>query len=178
MHHVAGVPHYPYIPLTIEPLVTVSDETILVLRDGDPELELWALDGTLRSVIRWRPDDRLRTADIWSRYKRESLDQISNADMRQRYAHYYEEDLPLPEWIPVADQQLVDPGGNVWVRRYRLPWSGKTEWDVFDPEGQWLGTVLIPSDVRVFEFGSDYLLGRHLDSLRVERIVLHEVRRN
>ena len=48
---------------------------------------------------------------------------------------------------------------------------------MFDPEGIWLGRVLLPADFDPYEIGADYVLGRRRDSLNVETIqVLRLVR--
>lgn len=178
VHQIGGIIHFPYIPLSTDPLVAANDSLVFVLRSGAPELEVWTpFTALLHTLVRWRPQVERLIADIWPRYKTAALEDIPNEERRRRYAAYYERDLPLPELLPVAEDIVVDREGTVWLRRYRLPWSRTIEWDVIASDGRWLGTVATPREVRIFEIGADYVLGRHLDSLGVERIVLHTLRK-
>ncbi len=70
---------------------------------------------------------------------------------------------------------LVDATSHVWLERYRLPGDTLPSWDVIAPNGRWLGAVSIPSRLRVMQVGEDFVLGRHLDSLGVERIRVHRL---
>jgi hypothetical protein len=71
---------------------------------------------------------------------------------------------------------MLDSEGNLWVQLYPLPTSSqRNEWSVFDPSGAWLGDVTVPSDLTMFEIGSDYILGIRRDELGVERMVLFSI---
>jgi len=48
-------------------------------------------------------------------------------------------------------------------------------WSVFAPDGVWLGRVTLPSGLEVYEIGSDYILGRSMDEMDVERILVYEL---
>jgi hypothetical protein len=86
------------------------------------------------------------------------------------------QETPHAEFFPALGMLLVDPGGNVWVSPYPRPGAeGPVAWDVFDGEGTWLGSVEIPSELRVFEIGEDYVLGLWRDDLDVEYLHLHEL---
>ena len=58
-----------------------------------------------------------------------------------------------------------------------LPWTNERSWHIIASTGEWLGDLSTPDDVTVFSVGEDYLLGRHLDELGVERVVLYALRR-
>ncbi len=175
VHRVVGIIHYPYIPLTAEPLLAAHGERLYVLRGSAPELEQWGLDGALAGLVRWRPPHQRRSADIYERYKREALEDIPDANQRRRYERYFQQYLPIPESVPTYRTMLVDTDDHVWLERYRLPWERQRRWDVIDPAGRWLGTIDTPEALWVYEIGTDFVLGLHLDSLRVERIRLHEL---
>ena len=50
-------------------------------------------------------------------------------------------------------------------------------WNVFDPEGRWMGDIEIPYGGYVYEIGVDYLLGVWVDELDVEQVRLYRIDR-
>ena len=68
----------------------------------------------------------------------------------------------------------MDTEGYVWLEVYRhrkagfvplefAPQQQGSDWNVFSPAGEWLGSVRLPARFEVFEIGWDYVLGRKLD---------------
>lgn len=55
--------------------------------------------------------------------------------------------LPIPEHQRIFDAFFVDNHGYVWVQLSRTPDERVTSFDVFDPEGRYLGAVKAPSVV-------------------------------
>jgi hypothetical protein len=51
------------------------------------------------------------------------------------------------------------------------------EWDVYDPDGVYLGIVRMPRGMRVLEIGLDHVLGTSRDDLDVEYVELHALHR-
>jgi hypothetical protein len=71
----------------------------------------------------------------------------------------------------------MDDERRIWLERFRLPGdTGPRRWDVIAANGEWLGTVDVPPRFTLFRAGRDYVLGRTLDSLGVERVQRHRVR--
>lgn len=87
--------------------------------------------------------------------------------------------LPDPAARPAYDQLVVDATGAVWAAGYRAYSDsiGPTRWQVFAPDGAWLGTTELPRRLRVFEIGEDYVLGAYSDSLDVEHVQVRRLRR-
>jgi len=94
---------------------------------------------------------------------------------------------PFAESFPAFKQVLLSPDGHLWVEEYPTQgeqlaetWErgfplGRGKWSVFDPEGGWLGTVLMPEGLRVTEIGSDHVLGIWKDELDVSFVHLHRI---
>jgi hypothetical protein len=167
--------HYPFIPLTPSTAVAAGALWLFVGDGGTHEVQRRRLDGTINSLYRWPDAGRRRTADVYDRFKTESLDDISDPDRRRAYAHFFEQDLPIPELVPSFRGLLVDDVGNLWVEHYRLPWDARRTWEVFNPDGRWLGTLTTPLGVRPLQIGPDFLLGSHRDEVGVERVRLYEL---
>lgn len=96
--------------------------------------------------------------------------------------------LVFSETHPAHHGLLVDRSGYIWVlrtnpRRFdngRIPpriFDETSSWDVFDPEGIWLGFVRTPPRFVLYEVGEDYLLGMWRDELEVEYVQLYGLAR-
>jgi hypothetical protein len=84
--------------------------------------------------------------------------------------------MPVPETMPVFEELQVDRDGNLWVADYRRPGDDRPpRWTVFDTDGRMVGDVETPADFRIFEIGSDYLLGRARDQWDAEHIRIYEL---
>jgi hypothetical protein len=100
-----------------------------------------------------------------------------DSSRRIQYEHFYGLNHPLPERVPAFQGIIVDDEANVWLERYRLPWETESRWEVVGPEGRWLGQVVTPPRLRLLQVGRDFVLGRHADSLGVERVRVHPLRK-
>ncbi|NIW83642.1 MAG: hypothetical protein GWN18_14025 [Thermoplasmata archaeon] len=104
------------------------------------------------------------------------MERARDEERRRIYRTLYET-MPFPEIMPAYEDLVVDAEGNVWVEAYRRPGDDQPRWEVFDPRGAFLGTVLTPQRFRIFEIGSDYLLGRWADTMDVEHVRMYELRK-
>jgi hypothetical protein len=88
--------------------------------------------------------------------------------------------MELPETRPAYSDLLIDTEGFVWAAGYygRSVGEEPIDWEVFSPEGEWLGRVRTPARFSVFEIGTDYLLGVFSDELDIERVQMLELARN
>jgi hypothetical protein len=50
----------------------------------------------------------------------------------------------VPSTLPAYHSVRVDPLGRVWVRRYAVSDTTRTDFDLFDASGAWLGPVVAP----------------------------------
>ena len=80
--------------------------------------------------------------------------------------------VPVSEMLPTYEQLLVDRRGNVWMAEYRVLEEAHV-WQVFDPEGHWLGSVTLPDGGRISEIGEDYVLGVWRDEMDVETVRMY-----
>lgn len=169
-----GSTHYPFVPLTPEPLAVAGANTLFVSSSGDPTIERYNLDGTVAGEIRWHVAPRTRVETVWDRYQSASLGSLDDRN-RRRYEHLFRRPLPLPDFVPMIERLLIDRRGNIWAERYGLPWDTVPQWFVFSADGAYLGDVSTPPNVTPFEIGDDYILGRHIDDVNVESVRLHRI---
>lgn len=163
------------IPLTSEPLFAVDGDRLIIVAGNAPAMQIHALDGTVIGSEAW---DRLRvrSADVWEEYKRQFAASMAGRADSARYADFHAKALPLPEYAPLYVGVQVDPTGRIWLERFRMPLDSTRNWDVLDRDGKLLGAAVSPRDVTVLRFARDLLVGRHRDSLGVERVQLYRVR--
>jgi len=78
--------------------------------------------------------------------------------------------MAVPDKRPAYSTLRVDALGYLWASRYRAVGSfdGGEVWEVFSPEGAWMGSVGTPPRFEVFDIGSDYLTGVFRDDLDIE----------
>ena len=176
VNKVGEIVHFPFLPFTAEPLAGAGREHVYISAGGAPALEARDLNGTLVRVSRLGLD-LARTAEVWDRYKESSLASMDSTQ-RPRYEHFYGLNHPLPEHVPAFQTLMVDAESHAWLERYRLPWETESRWEVIDAEGRWLGQVAAPARLRLLQIGRDFVLGRHSDSLGVERVRVHALHRD
>ncbi len=137
------------------------------------EIEYRTKEGDLQRVLRLdRPNLPVTQEDI-DRYISDRMERAS-PDRRQVYEAMYEH-MPFPEWMPAYGEFEVDAEGDLWVGEYRKPGDDQPRWQVLSPDGVFLGVVETPPRFRIFEIGSDYLLGRWADDMDVEHIRMYEL---
>jgi hypothetical protein len=80
-------------------------------------------------------------------------------------------DAPAADHFPTYEEAVADGDGNLWLAEFRTP-RGDTSrrWLVFDPRGQWLGDVMMPRDLVVFDIYGSRVGGVVRDEFDVERV--------
>ena len=156
-----GVTNFPYIPLTSAPIyVTDSINGALFSAASEPIITRIDTAGKMTHTYEWNVP-RTKTDSVWDRYKQEYyLEPLSNdPDRKALYEHMFTLDLPIPENIPALSELKIDSEGNIWAKRFILPWDDNEVWDILSSNGEWLTTVEVPGSFTITEIGSDYLLG-------------------
>lgn len=93
-----------------------------------------------------------------------------------------------PEHHPAWGRIMEDRTGHLWIERpdpdhpgVRSGWhlirDVPSAWEVFDPDGVWLGAVELPPRFVVQEIGADYVAGVALDALEVETVRVYDLNR-
>jgi len=103
-------------------------------------------------------------------FREERLSRSSGSREAERETRRLLDRMPFPEEMPAHGRLVTDAGGNLWVAHYRPDDEGQPQWDVFDPDGRWLGVVETPATFAVHEIGDDYVLGVYRDELDVEYV--------
>lgn len=147
------------------------------------ELRQFTADGRLERVIRAERAPRAVTSTdverVIAQMERSMRDQgappeaVESQLARARSA-------PVAESMPLFGSIFVTHDGGAWVGRITGP-RGEDEpprparYDVFSPDGRWLGIAETPPGFHPLEIGADYVLGVRQDDLGVEFVELYEV---
>ena len=148
------------------------------------DIGLYDNHGTLRRIVRREYEltavtkaDRDRS--IQHRQDAWSIPAFDNPYMRTQTALL--SDVSAMETFPAyGDQFLVDASRNLWVEQYDpLRESGEPEramrFDVFDPDGFFLGAVQLPPNFEPTDIGDDYVLGLWEDELEVQYALKYDL---
>ncbi len=115
----------------------------------------------------------------------EGMPESAREDMRRRMRN-----SPMAATLPVLHTIHLDRVGNLWVEPHSPPGSDAPPFQVYGPDGTWLGDVVIPAGLSLemtpglrigwgprpgFEIGDDYILGVWRDELGVEQVRLYEL---
>jgi hypothetical protein len=86
--------------------------------------------------------------------------------------------LTTPDSLPAHAGLWVARTGEVLSRRWSQ-WNGDApgEFDVFDRDGRWLGTLILPPKFILSEVGDDYLVGVQLDADDAHSVVVYGLKR-
>jgi hypothetical protein len=149
---------------------TIRDDEIVFGAQTDHSLRVVGADGRDRQSIRWAgPDLTLAAADV-AAWVDMQIETASPADREQLRAVYTS--APVPERLPSYSRILADAAGHLWVAEYSRTDAEPSRWDVFAPDGAWLGPIRVPERFRLLDIGRDWVLGVRPDSLEFERLEL------
>jgi hypothetical protein len=138
------------------------------------EITYYGQRGAVERLIRLDQPNLPVTSEDIERYKEERLAQAEDENTRRR-ALARMENMQFTETFPAYDGLLVDPAGSLWVREFRRPGAQQQRWKVFDGGGALLGTVEMPQELRAYQIGDDFVLGRWIDELDVEHVRLYGI---
>ncbi|HEU4631731.1 MAG TPA: 6-bladed beta-propeller [Gemmatimonadaceae bacterium] len=143
------------------------------------ELARYTADGRLVRLVRRAVEPLPVTPEDAEARKRKELDRTMSgipAGMEARFRRMTEEkwaNATLPPTFPAHGDLHIDPAGRLWVQETTRPADPIPRWSAFDADGRYLGTVALPEDFRVLEFGADYVLGVQRDENDVEQVRLY-----
>ena len=94
---------------------------------------------------------------------------------------------PMAETLPVLRTMHYDDAGNLWVEPFYLLGADIPPYQVFAPDGTWLGEVALPAGhergwvaelAPRLELGADYVLGVWKDDLDVQRVRMYRLEKS
>lgn len=148
----------------------VWDRLIVISPSDDYEIRAYEPSGALNLIVRRDHANRAVTqadVDAWVAERLAAADPEARPTMERVMAG-----LPPVESFPAFSELIVDDAGDLWVREYKRPGDERSVWTVFASDGRMRGLVETPTGLTVYRIGTDFLLGRSVDDLGVERVRL------
>lgn len=135
--------------------------------------------GTVRRIVRISESPVSVTDEIIRDFKTHYVEFVSGSPEGNLgwINRTLEEGTYVSELPSTSADLRVDALRNVWVGRYRFPGLVTKEWEVFNPEGVWLGTVRTPQGFSVHEIGVDRIIGVAKDDYDVPYVQVHRLDR-
>lgn len=128
------------------------------------DVERRDLEGNLTRRIRLPLPARPVTAADVEAEKAALLEQYQGRPEAVGIAMVYDNAITAPVF-PAHGPLLVDDANHLWVSEYR-PWAPRvaTPWHVFDPDGRYLGAVVMPIGFQVDQIVGARVVGRYTDA--------------
>ena len=132
------------------------------------EIRRWSPPGRLQSILRRTvsPVEIRDGIDLWA-----EVDSLEIPTWLRNEAAGFD----LPTTMPAFSAFMVDERGNLWVRRPAWPNPVPDSWDVFNPDGWFLGTIDMPERFEPQQIGETWVIGTWKDELDVEQVRLYKL---
>jgi len=149
---------------------------ICIGEQAGPQIECVSPDGS-RTLVRWTSDPVPLTGEEIAAWREETV-QLYDLKLSREQVLGMLEQVPLSGVRPAYSHIILDQLGYLWVERGRSVGGspGFLDYLVFDPEGAWLGVVVLPP-IRVLEIGHDYVLGVYEDEFEVQYLHQYDITR-
>lgn len=131
------------------------------------EIQEWSREGELLRIIRLVREPRAMPPEVVADWEA----RLQGMNPR---AKAFWTPIPLPDLFPAYEQIIQDRAGNLWVAEYPVL-EEPPLWQVFTPDGHWLGSVATPPGGRISEIGSNYVLGTWKDEMDIETVRMYSL---
>lgn len=171
------------VPFTGMPVIATRRDQVLVARTDIPEIRVYGRRGSLERIIRWSAIPDPLTAADRNQYEtlRLRLDTLIRRGTTAQTPSLEQFDLPATK--PLFVQLLVDDEGFIWVRKYPKLWDGferidetlnafESEWWLFAPSGELLGTLGLPQGLAVKDISRRTVVGVHPDTMGILQVLV------
>ena len=161
------------VPFSPRSVAAGSSHGVVVTDGAAYGIQVFGEDGSLRLIARLDDPRPIRTDAHVERYVRGTRSESNERQVQDAIERYRQS--PLPDSLPGYTALLFVEGGEVWAQRYGLPDEPMRRWDVFAPDGVYLGRVAVPASFRIEEVSRGEVLGVATDELGVERVQLYDL---
>lgn len=179
----AGLPQMTL--FATEPMWTIlTDGRILSGRNSEYRLEIRSNDGRTERIVR-RPFERRPFPESEHRTMRIMLRQRFESAPSSQAAARMVESMEYADHYPVFAALFAGPGGTIWVQHakdmsrigpsdlegFDVRAIGDNSYDVFDPEGRFLGVITTPRGFEPLRSDDDYVYGVGRDDMGVQHVI-------
>lgn len=169
------VPFYEAQPLGKVTSLAVSDSLIFVGTGDSAFVALYNLEGQQVGGISVGKVSRKPTQQHYDRAIDVAASQVAERSARDRVKAMLRGFFPAPpKSLPPYSALLTSPEGVLWAVT-TFPGDTVTVLEAMDANGDRLGSLTIPLDLRVFEVGSGYVLGAYETGDGVPHVVMYRI---
>lgn len=143
----------------------------------DSRLLAFTREGALRLIVRTIGVDHPVTKADLDWHRKLSLDSARAEGRLSRVSKQLDAMIP-PKTLPAVVALLADTGDYLWVLRYPIAGQAQGGWDIYQPDGVLLGTIVMPPGLFPVEIGHDYVLGIATGDDGSRWIQLHRLHRS
>jgi len=161
---------HPFAPVTV---LAAAGPNVVMGSGERLEVLTYSGSGKLLRIARGPVENLALTSTVRRDYQAAEL----SGEPKQERELLEQAGNPMPKTIPAYTELVVDRDGNIWTKRFSPPGSLENRWGVFGGDGEFLGHMVLPTGLHVFEIGADYILGSAQDSLSVEQVRLYRLHR-
>lgn len=147
------------------------------------------LDGAIERVIRREVEPPEATDEIYEAHIEGIVGMVAGGGAPPEQVDFvrrmWRESSRAPT-LPVLRSVHVDASGHLWLAPYYIAGADPPPFEVFAPDGTWLGAVTLPPGLErgfiqyqapYMEIGEDYVLGVWRDGLGIQYVRMYRLRR-
>ena len=147
------------------------------------------LDGAIERIIRREVEPPEATDAIYEAHLDGIVGMVAGSGAPAEQVDFVRRmwrEYPRAATLPVLRSVHVDAGGNIWLAPYYIAGAEPPPFEVFAPDGTWLGAVALPPGLErgfiqyqapYMEIGTDYVLGVWRDELGVQYVGMYGLTR-
>ena len=155
------------VPFTVNASFGVAGVEVYLVSGPDFRVRVFE-GGELRKVYAvGRSPSLVENADLES--YRAFVEEYVPEQMRADYLSALDHEA-RPNVLPGYDRVLISADGGVWAQVYEPDIGAPHDWDLFDPEGRFLGEAHVAAGVYPLVVTENTVLGIWRDSLGVEHV--------
>ena len=168
---VGEVPAYENRPMGKRTRVAVSESVVFVGTQDSAFVQIYSTTGVANGALPIGVAGRTTTPAIYEAAIDQMSMQLRVASEREAYKAFMLK-IPMPGYLPPYFELFSDGAGGVRALT-SLPGEGITRLDGVAGDGAPLPVWTMPGDVRIFEVGTDYVLGSYEDADGVLHVALY-----
>ena len=155
-------------PFESRGVFSTHDDLLYTSHGSSPEVRIHR-EGQLESIVRWDPGDlTVRDEDVEA-YKAARIASWEGVD--DRWASILRASLdafPAKDTFPAVAEIQIDDQGRIWIRTFDRPRSAVSVWLGFTDTGDFICSLSVPRDLKIFRFDLSAVVGVHRDEMDVE----------
>jgi len=165
---------YVSLPFGPRPSLTAGSGQLFVTRGDQYEVRQYDGNGRLQRIIRrdWAPEP-VTGADIAAHMEQveEQFERFSFPTAQRSVARERNEEAARRSSVKPAIRAIaLSKSGHLWVLPWSLRWDSTAAYDVFQPDGRWLGSVTVPEGHWLTDIGPDYAWATWADEMGVNYV--------